>query len=637
MSVEVLKGKIESIEQIVDKYEETREYEVIKKDICKVKNKISDDCLYLGVVGSFSSGKSTFINSIIGKSILPTDAVQGTTVTSSVLKKASIDDVEIKYSDGSVAKYSTDFDVLCERYAMPPCEADSDNDKGFLIRFLDFIKKILGIGKKKRQEEETKRKQKHIRDFYRYIVSTEKVATDIESATLYIDNKNMEYNIALVDTPGTESLNSRHTEVTKNAIDSICDALIVIIPYDEPVSENLVAYIQKNIENYKKKCIFAVTKVELLDDQDELPGLLEWITKKLEDRLEIESPVVIPMATFLHLKEVDDELTTSFLDEINEDTKTILLNMYEEGVQVLTKVLRERRELFISENLAVICNRVISSMKEQLNQLIEENEQENIDLTKESVIDLGDFIEEEENIIREFVEEKSKSINVGWTEVMNCNGQFFDAIIEQIVSCNDSSALIEEIGQQDFDQLFKGIQEVAVKMEKKYEEDKQFLFKQIEKKYYEAYQQCGVVGNISAQKVFVNLEAVQVAIEYISVEFDNLMNTNNELIKQSRKGLFKKVKNLFSNPSDNQIEIVKNDMQELYDLANTVLEETWQIVCQNFFLDLEYNIQEAFRDMIQQDESNINDYISRNTIAISDNLRIRDELIKDLSIVESQI
>src|SRR5699024_9051752 len=102
--------------------------------------------------------------------------------------------------------------------------------------------------------------------------------------------------------------------------------------------------------------------------------------------------------------------------EINEDTKTILLNMYEEGVQVLTKVLRERRELFISENLAVICNRVISSMKEQLNQLIEENEQENIDLTKESVIDLGDFIEEEENIIREFVEEKSKSINVGWTE-----------------------------------------------------------------------------------------------------------------------------------------------------------------------------------------------------------------------------
>ena len=81
----------------------------IEKDIATVEQKLADNNLYLGVIGSFSSGKSTFINSLLNQCLLPTDAVQGTTVAASILKKAPADDMEITYSDGKVLRYS----VLC--------------------------------------------------------------------------------------------------------------------------------------------------------------------------------------------------------------------------------------------------------------------------------------------------------------------------------------------------------------------------------------------------------------------------------------------------------------------------------------------------------------------------------------------
>ena len=72
----------------------------------------------------------------------------------------------------------------------------------------------------------------------------------------------------MVDTPGTESLNARHNQVTENAIENICDAIVVIIPYDKPVSEDLLNYVKLHLNKQKQECIFVVTKVELLDESN---------------------------------------------------------------------------------------------------------------------------------------------------------------------------------------------------------------------------------------------------------------------------------------------------------------------------------------------------------------------------------
>ena len=154
---EMLTERIEQIEQIINKYENIWEFEAVKKDIITIRNKIQDDYLYLGVVGTFSSGKSTFINSIIGKNILPMNAVQGTTVATSVLKKGNQDDIEIKYLDGRIERYSINSDYFCEKYNISLEDKDYIK-RSFIKKILELVKKIFGIGRKQREEDEKKRK-----------------------------------------------------------------------------------------------------------------------------------------------------------------------------------------------------------------------------------------------------------------------------------------------------------------------------------------------------------------------------------------------------------------------------------------------------------------------------------------------
>ena len=256
---------IEYIKQVVTVYEKENEnkYIGIHKDLDIVENRINDQNLYLGVVGSFSSGKSTFINSVIQKNLLPTDAIQGTTVAASILKKASYDDLEIQYMDGSVKRFSESSVELSEKYGVDYKLRNNTNRKNLLFRrFINWIRKLIGIGISTDKEEEAVSNSRI--ELFKKVIVTEELATDIKRVTLYYQNENIPYRIALVDTPGTESLNKRHNDVTKSAIDEICDAIVVIIPYDEPVSEELISYVNNNLEKSKSECIFVVTKIELL-------------------------------------------------------------------------------------------------------------------------------------------------------------------------------------------------------------------------------------------------------------------------------------------------------------------------------------------------------------------------------------
>lgn len=66
------------------------------------------------------------------------------------------------------------------------------------------------------------------------------------------------------------------------------------------------------MEKQKQELIFAVTKVELLGDKDELPMLMKNIKKRLEKGIDIEVKNVIPMPTFVYLKEVDNDMKNKY-------------------------------------------------------------------------------------------------------------------------------------------------------------------------------------------------------------------------------------------------------------------------------------------------------------------------------------
>lgn len=383
---------IEYIHSVISFYESENEdrYADIKRDISVLENRMNDENLYLGVVGSFSSGKSTFINSVIHKNLLPTDAVQGTTVAASILKRADYEDLEITYLDGTSKCYSQCASELLAKYQIEYLDTNLVEAKKVSIweRLINWMKRLFGIHASKGKVCSGGNERIEL---FKRIIATEDMAKDVQYVTLYYQNNNIPYKIAMVDTPGTESLNKRHNDVTKNAIDNICDAIVVIIPYDEPVSENLLKYVNTYLEKQKKECIFVVTKVELLDDKEELPRLIKVIKKKLENGLGIDNAYVIPMPTLIYLKTVDLEMQTTFLDNVPKSERTEWIRMYEDGIGLINDILATKRIEYIDSKILNISERVSSKLSINLSDVVNDYDEKNRELKSKAVSSLDSF------------------------------------------------------------------------------------------------------------------------------------------------------------------------------------------------------------------------------------------------------
>lgn len=361
----------------------------IEKELESLKSRLADNNLYLGTVGSFSSGKSTFLNSILHKNLLPTDAIQGTTVTTSILKRSDVDDLDIVYIDGSRKIFSQNKRDLIKEYFGSSEELSYDNDFELQV---DLFKKLISI---------------------------EEIGKKVDHVTFYYKNEHMPHGIALVDTPGTESLNSRHNEVTKNAIDNICDAIVVIIPYEKPVSEDLIDYINTNLEKQKQELIFTVTKVELLGDKDELPMLMRNIKKRLEKGIGIEVKNIIPMPTFVYLKEVDNEMKINIkaISGMPEDERSEMIKLYEDGIEKIKNILENNRVNYINKRVMNISNNIANSIDNIVSQRVKKEEEEKKKY-KKSIMSVEKFQKQVVERFEQFRRDMKKKLG---DEIQNIN------------------------------------------------------------------------------------------------------------------------------------------------------------------------------------------------------------------------
>ena len=154
MAREAFAKYLEYLKDILQQYEGWSEQERknLEKDIGVIEKKMQDPNLYLGVIGSFSSGKSTFINAVMERRIMPTDAIQGTTVTASMLKYAEKYELEVAYTDGTVRCYGQDSEKLCREYNVKRPSAFITSVYSFCLRLFGRTKKVRKADQKAMQE-----------------------------------------------------------------------------------------------------------------------------------------------------------------------------------------------------------------------------------------------------------------------------------------------------------------------------------------------------------------------------------------------------------------------------------------------------------------------------------------------------
>lgn len=614
-------GFIEYIRQVVAMYEKGNEnkYIDIHKDLDIVENRINDEDLYLGVVGSFSSGKSTFVNSVIQKNLLPTDAVQGTTVAASILKKASYDDLEIQYMDGSIKRFSESSVELNEKYGIDYKLENGVNQKNsFFRRFVSWIKKLIGIRILTDEDKDTVGNGRI--ELFKKVIATEELAADIKKVTLYYQNENIPYKIALVDTPGTESLNKRHNDVTKSAIDEICDAIVVIIPYDEPVSEELINYVNNNLEKSRSECIFVVTKVELLGDKDELPQLIRVVKKRLENGLSIEHANVIPMPTLIYLKSVDPEMKMNFLDNMPESEKKDLIAMYEDGISQIKRILEEKRNDYIERKIVEICERVSDRLNGNLAEVVDDYDEKNRELLEKTVPPIAGFEDKIEKVFETYVISLKNRVSGEVSLMMMPFSELRDHIDQVLNGCSDSQELMSQMKFGCKDTIDKVQDKIADYLENAVSGCNQRI-KELETAFVSDYMACGVNGNASAILVDVRNFFPTDFVDECETLFQNEVEGIKSTIRSETNGFFKKVKSFFSNPFGKHKDMAS---ARLYNVVEQIRQKVALYVQSGISSRIDMtgrDSQSSLKQMVGRNEELIKEYIVRTNQSISENTR----------------
>ncbi|WP_342387055.1 dynamin family protein [Salinicoccus bachuensis] len=248
--------------------------------------RIENGQVNISVFGGFSAGKTTFINALMGEARLTTSP-NPTTATIT----------EIADGERSHALYKTEADLVQSLEIITNRQGGSVND------FLPWIRKhkktvkeayipfLTGI------ETHYDRHRDHLGTDVDMptselidMISADEEAIFIHKAFLSIRN-DLTDKFSIIDSPGINSINERHTKETHNIL-SASDMIIYVSYYNHVFSRSDERFLQyiKSIKGEDFPVIFIVNAVDLMKSESDLEKVLDYIRSSL-GQLEIKNRI----------------------------------------------------------------------------------------------------------------------------------------------------------------------------------------------------------------------------------------------------------------------------------------------------------------------------------------------------------
>ena len=199
------------------------------KNIELAKEKLNNNTFNIVVLGEVNRGKSTFINALLGKNILPSNILPTTSVITMVV-----------YGE----------------------------DKKALIEFNNGTKKSIELDK--------------LKDYVTTVQKENNV--NIKSTTVYYPHNLCKNNCVLVDTPGVNDIDSSNTEITYNYIPH-ADAIIFLIDPDQVFTNSEKVFLKSQVLNHNlNKMFFVLNKADNINEVgiNSLSRYIENTLKELE-------------------------------------------------------------------------------------------------------------------------------------------------------------------------------------------------------------------------------------------------------------------------------------------------------------------------------------------------------------------
>ena len=305
-----------------------------KQNLIKKARKLTDKSYTVALFGAFSAGKSSFANALIGEKILPSSP-NPTTATLNRICPVSEEHVH----KTAMIHYKTEEELLEDLNH----SLSFFGEQAFSLR--DCLQ-IISAGKLFRRESaETKPHALFLRAVlkgetelsylgmqrevtlgeYEDMVVNESKAAFIASISLYYDCALTREGITLVDTPGADSINARHTGVAFQYMKA-ADAILYVTYYNHAFSkadrEFLIQLGRVKDVFEMDKMFFLLNASDLAEDNQELRTVLDHVKKQLQ-QYGIRYPALYPVSSLAGMLSSQDlsEKESEFLSNLPEKLK----------------------------------------------------------------------------------------------------------------------------------------------------------------------------------------------------------------------------------------------------------------------------------------------------------------------------
>ncbi|MCJ8006622.1 dynamin family protein [Lederbergia wuyishanensis] len=297
----------------------------LKEKLARLQNREYTIALF----GAFSAGKSSFANALLGEKVLPVSPNPTTAAINRICPatnehKHGTADVHFKTEEQMLADIAHSlslFEIHCTSLA------DAYSKIPSILRDLDYSGKekihlsflnAFHNGFKNHQHQLGTVLTTDLEEFHRF-VGQETQSCFVESIDLYYDCEFTKQGITLVDTPGADSINARHTGVAFDYIKN-ADAILFVTYYNHAFSkadrEFLIQLGRVKDAFELDKMFFIVNAIDLASSDEELKDVLDYVHQELVTN-GIRFPKIFGISSKLALSNRNESKIDSFTREFN--------------------------------------------------------------------------------------------------------------------------------------------------------------------------------------------------------------------------------------------------------------------------------------------------------------------------------
>ncbi|CAH2715574.1 GTPase Der [Neobacillus rhizosphaerae] len=291
-------------------------FQKLAKELTDKAERLENKGFTVALFGAFSAGKSSFANALMGEKVLP---VSPNPTTAAINK---IKPISAKHPHGTVLVKFKDPDIMIEDvnrslkvfdlHARDFAEASNIIDQIMLEKgqegvlekthfaFLQAFKK----GSNSYRQLLGTVKETDVTEFHEFVAKEEK-SCYVEWIELYYDCELTRKGITLVDTPGADSINARHTGVAFDYIKN-SDAILFVTYYNHAFSKadrEFLIQLGRVKESFEMdKMFFLINAIDLAENEVEKETVVEYVEEQLL-KYGIRNPHLYSLSSMLALNE----------------------------------------------------------------------------------------------------------------------------------------------------------------------------------------------------------------------------------------------------------------------------------------------------------------------------------------------